>query len=490
MLTSYSSYKNDIESFNSEEYIQNLQDSVSLEYFNNFIEIYKDIENEDFKKPVFSQTSKFKKNPNNYKNYKYLKIVRDNNEPKKSWSFEAPKDESEKISILVKTYLNKITQDTYKKISTEFIDQILLIENQDLFDILSHEILNKCLFDNKYRNLYINLCFKIWTNRKIHNNLIIVTNKDNNFVWESKNDKSKNSFSSEDNARNDAYNKINFKRHFINYIHKLYEEKDFIFENMTDDEVFIKKKKILLLVELIGILYVEKYINFDIINIIIIDLLHINGNFQDINEVEFEALYNLTKLIKDSKSSFNDLEEYKNLFNHYTSIINQIILADKVSKRSNFFLSVIVDTFEIFKNEKKNTVENKVKDDKKMSLLDAIKNNSNMVELLSIYKKIENNKDNLSKSIYQIIDLFISQKNKNKLIIDFINEIKNNDLVFDSIDQFIDDIDDIMLDVPDAKNKMILFLEDIKDKRTIVKINYLKNLDSDDESENDDECEE
>ena len=159
MLTSYSSYKNDIESFNSEEYIQNLQNSVSLDYFNNFIEIYKDIENEDFKKPVFSQTSKFKKNPNNYKNYKYLKIIRDNNEPKKSWSFEAPKDESEKISILVKTYLNKITQDTYKKISTEFIDQILPIENQDLFNILSHEILNKCLFDNKYRNLYINLCF-------------------------------------------------------------------------------------------------------------------------------------------------------------------------------------------------------------------------------------------------------------------------------------------------------------------------------------------
>jgi hypothetical protein len=487
MLISYSSYKNDIESFNSEEYIQNLQNLISLDYFNNFIEVYKDIENEDFKKPVFSQTSKFKKNPSNYKNYKYLKIVRDNNEPKKSWSFEAPKDESEKISILVKTYLNKITQDTYKKISTEFIDQILLIENQDLFNILSHEILNKCLFDNKYRNLYINLCFKIWTNKKIHNNLILVTNKDNTFLWETSNDKSKNSFSSEENARNDAYNKINFKRHFVNYIHKLYQEKDFSFENMSDEEIFIKKKKILLLVELIGILYVEKYINFDIINIIIIDLLHINDNFKEINEIEFEALYNLTKLIKESKSTFNDLEEYKNLFNHYTSIINQIILADKVSKRSNFFLSVIADTFEIFKNEKKNTVKletaMKDKEDKNINLLEAIKNNSNIVELLSIYKKIENDKDKLSKSIYQVIDLFISQKNKNKVIIDFINEIKNNDLVFENVNQFIENIDDIMLDVPDAKNKMIIFLEGVKDKRSVERINYLKNLDSDDESE-------
>jgi malic enzyme len=146
---------------------------------------------------------------------------------------------------------------------------------------------------------------------------------------------------------------------------------------LSEEEEFIKKKKILLLVELIAIMYLEKYINFDIINIIIIDLLHINDNFKEINEIEFEALYNLIKLIKESKSTFNDLEEYKNLFNHYTSIINQIILADKVSKRSNFFLSVIVDTFEIFENEKKNTVKletsMKDKEDKNVNLLDAIK---------------------------------------------------------------------------------------------------------------------
>jgi hypothetical protein len=80
---SYSSYHNDIISFNIEEYIQNLHHSINeyeknnVELFNHFVQNYKDIENEDFKKPIFSQTSKFKKIPNHIKNYKYLKINRE-----------------------------------------------------------------------------------------------------------------------------------------------------------------------------------------------------------------------------------------------------------------------------------------------------------------------------------------------------------------------------------------------------------------------------
>jgi hypothetical protein len=58
-----------------------------------------------------------------------------------------------------------------------------------------------------------------------------------------------------------------FKKYFIDYIQQLYLVKDFSFENLNEDEIFIKKKKILLLVELIGTIYIEKYINFDIVNI-------------------------------------------------------------------------------------------------------------------------------------------------------------------------------------------------------------------------------
>jgi hypothetical protein len=229
MSSSYSSYKNDIESFDSEEYIKTLQDSVELFY--DFISLYKEIENEDFKKPIFSQTSKFKKNPNNFKNYKYLKISRDNNEESKNtWTFETPTNEIDKITILIKTYLNKISQDTYKKISTDFINELVLFNHHNLFEILSKEIINKCLFDNKYRNLYINLCYKIWNNKQIHYNLIEIININNNFKWKCKYDEnicSNFNFSTEINAKNDAFSKINFKKYFLDYIQKLYISKDF-----------------------------------------------------------------------------------------------------------------------------------------------------------------------------------------------------------------------------------------------------------------------
>ena len=218
MCISYSSYKNDIESFNSEEYIKNFQNSILVNLFYDFISFYKEIENEDFKKPIFSQTSKFKKIPNNFKNYKYLKISRDNEESKNVWTFESPTSDSDKINVLIKTYLNKISQDTYKKISLDFINELILFDYPCLFDILSKEIINKCLFDNKYRNLYINMCYKIWNNKQIHYNLIEISNLNNNFKWKCKYDESICSnfnFSSEINAKNDAFNKINFKNYIF-----------------------------------------------------------------------------------------------------------------------------------------------------------------------------------------------------------------------------------------------------------------------------------
>ena len=87
MHPSYSSYKNDINSFNSEEYLLNFHQNNLNDIFLNFIKYYKEIENEDLKKPIFSQTTKFKKIPNNFKNYKYLKINRDKDEQKNIWIF-------------------------------------------------------------------------------------------------------------------------------------------------------------------------------------------------------------------------------------------------------------------------------------------------------------------------------------------------------------------------------------------------------------------
>ena len=490
MQLSYSSYKNDIISFSSEEYIKNLENSISHDIFFKFIESYKEIENEDFKKPIFSQTSKFKKIPNNFKNYKYLKINRDNNdeETKNKWVFESPKEESDKIAILIKTYLNKISQDTYKKISIEFINELVQIENEKLFEILSSEILNKCLFDNKYRNLYINLCYKIWSNKQIHNNLIIIIDKnnDNSYFWTSKYDNILiGPFTTENNAKNDAFNNLNFKKYFLNYIQNLYFNKDLIFTDLNEEEVFIKKKKILLLVELIAIIFLEKYINFDIINIIIIDLLHLNDNFKTIEDIEYEALYNLIKLIKDNKTLFNDLSENKVIFNEYINIINNIINNNNniISKRSLFFLNDVLDMINTFINDKTSKKEQtKIKDDFKNIFMENLKN-KNFGDLLNIYIKI--NDDEKNEIIYKTIDTFISLKTNNNDIIKFLNNINNINLLSTNLEKFVNNINDILLDVPNANEKLLYLLENIKDnfEKKENFIDILKNIDTDEEDD-------
>jgi len=490
MSPSYSSFKSDLTSFNSEEYIKIIYENESFTIFSSFLENYKDIEHEDFKKPIFSQTSKFKKIPNNFKNYKYLKINRDNddndndNEKKNAWTFESPTEEREKISVLIKTYLNKISEDTYKKISGDFINELNLVKYENLFEILSCEILNKCLFDTKYRNLYINLCYKIWNNKQIHYNLINISCKDNLYYWEYCSDNKLNGpFNNELNAKNDAFNKINFKRYFLNYIQKLYLVKDFSFENLNEDEIFIKKKKILLLVELIGIIYIEKYINFDIINIIIIDLLHLNNNFKNIEDIEYEALYILIKLIKEYKKTYGDFAEFKTLFNSFIKNINQIIENIELSKRSLFFLENIIlnlKTFLSSNDSKSLNNDTPIFDEEKLNnmFINKLNINENYTELYNIYKNISD-KSNI---IYKCVDKFIGETKHNKNIINFLIEIKDSNLVYSILEKIIKNIEDIMLDIPNAHDKLLYLIDNINytnNKKTEF-INILKNLNNND----------
>jgi hypothetical protein len=365
------------------------------------------------------------------------------------------------------------------------MNELILIENKNIFNILSSEILNKCLFDVKYRNLYINLCHKIWTNKQIHSNLINIINIDNNYYWEYDSQKY-GPFSSELNAKNDSFHKINFKRFFINYIQSLYIHKDLSFDNLNEEEIYIKKKKIILLVELIGIIYLEKYINFDIINIIIIDLLHLDSdNFKIIEEIEIEILYTLIKLLYSSKTSFNDLAEYSIIFNEYKKIITQMINNIKISKRSIFFLNDIIMFLDNISNNISNNTSTKIKINVDKKAINELLKINNIKELKNIY--INDNYD----FMYKIIEIFISQKNINNMIIHILGEINNTKLFYTIIEKIIENIDDIMLDIPDANTKLIYLINNIKDnypKKEDI-INILKNISNDSEDSEDSDSE-
>jgi len=527
MLFSYSSYKNDIDSFSTEEYIQNLENSISYNFFVNFIENYKEIENEDLKKPIFTQTNKFKKVPNTYKNYKCLKI---NNEQKNVWSFEKPTNENDKIYILIKTYLNKISQDTYKKISQDFLLELNEIDNNNLFDILSSEILNKCLFDNKYRNLYINLCYKIWNNKQIHYNQVnIISNDNNNYYWSTKSNNLElnGPFTTENNAKNDIYQKIFFKKYFLNYIQNLYKNRDMNFENLSEEETFIKKKKVLLIIELIGILFLEKYINFDIINLLIIDILKIDNNFLDkkeiidteIKEIEIEGLYIIIKLINDAKQFNYNFIDYKNIFNEYINIIELIITNKNISKRCIFFLNDVIlmlnnfNNFNNLNNKKINknnsynslNLTNETNDINKINKLNKeidvenenlnnknlfvnnIKNNNSKI-MIELYNKI-NNKDFINELINKSIDTLLNNKNTENILLFFKNI--NKEYIFENIQKIVENINDIILDIPDANKKLLLLITEINfdNEKKNQLINILENINNDSSEDSEDSSE-
>jgi hypothetical protein len=484
MTFSYSSFKNDIVSFKNEEYIKTLDDPTLYNSFVDFIESYRQIETEDFKKPIFSQTTKFKKIPNNFKNFKYQKINREskeadeNNNQPIQFSFENPVNDNEKISFMIRTYLNKISKDTYKKISLEFINELCEIKNNGLFEILCIEILKKCLFDNKYRNLYINLCYKIWTNKQIHNNLINVIVKDGKYYWvENGKEALYGPFSSDNLCSNDAYMKLNFKKYFLNNIQKLYNNKDVDFKNLSEEEEYIKKKKVLLLVELITIMYSEKYINFDIINIIIIDLLHITNSFVPIIEIEFESLHLLLKNIQDNKlNSLNHLTEYKIIFEEYINIIQGISDIEN-TKRSVFFLNEILeilnDLANISKKSMKNVLQTAILQTDAKSNVTPISNviinyenilfdklnEWNVDELYDIFNKVNENK--MGTLIYKIIDKSVSGKVVNPNLYKLLNKIGNKDNILNNvIEKFIGNIEDIELDVHDIRTKLFEIIEE------------------------------
>jgi hypothetical protein len=226
-------------------------------------------------------------------------------------------------------------------------------------------------------------------------------------------------------------------------------------------------------------MYFEKHINFDIINLIIIDLLHLNNNESKIEEVEFEALYTIVKLLKEQKSG--KLQEFKIIFDEFSNIIKKIIENEnnKISKRSIFFLNDVIDMLHILYNGnsiKNNEVIKKNNNDELNIFSENLKKN-NINELISIYKNKKNDNNNKKIMINKFINYFIDHKNNNLEMINFLLNIETNDslLIYEILDIFVYNIKDIILDVIDANNKIIYIIENLK-VNNIKKNEYLEIL--------------
>ena len=118
---------------------------------------------------------------------------------------------------------------------------------------------------------------------------------------------------------------------------------------------------------------------------------------------------------------------------------------------------------------------------------EALKNNNTYQDLLNIYKKFIKNLDNkeYNNFIEKVIDYFMNDKKNNINIIYFLNEINNEEMIYNIIEKFINNIEDILLDIPCANEKLIYIINNLKynhDKKNNF-IEILKNIDNSD-SEN------
>ena len=482
MVFTFSLFKNDIDNFSNEDYYKNNENFTD---FFCFLDFYKDIINDDNKKPVFIQSTKNKKNNNsnqqNSKGYKYFKINREQ-EDKKGWCIKNFIKDDEKNIVFIKTTLNKISDETYEVISNELLNEIYKMDyDESIFEILTHEIINKCIYEYKYRKLYINLCSKIWNDIDFHKKIFFVEKDETDkyfYVNKNTGENSNKLFNSIESLYEHIFVNNNFKKYFVNNLKNIiygFDNKYFITDELTEEEVSKKKKYYLGIFDIVNVLFVEKYISVDIINILIIKLLHLNDTFEMIQSLEYEALYNIVKLMNNTVFNFN----YYSIF--YKEIINyckQIIESNNLSKRNLFFLSEIIEllnkfiTYDNIQNSKK-TWSNT---DNKKIVKDNFKNNN-----FKACKEIIN-KSNDNDIINSLLLFIIEQKNISSDTIKFLNELNVKD-VEKEFYILCNNINDILLDIPNANIKFIKLFNELNITKKNNILLMLENITDDDYSD-------
>ena len=271
-------------------YVINSEKDLNL--LTDFLVYYNSIIETDKVQPIFSQTNKYFSQFNQYNKKKY----NTNNYKKvQKWKSNSNLTDKELIQKTIIQYFNKLSNINFDNVLNDFINDILKIENNILFDIISIEIINKCINDPQYQPQYIQICSVIWENTNILKNFINIYDENNLKYYKFKlNDKTKyGPFSTIFELKNDVIQKYNFKKVLLKYLKIEFDKKNnYIKEYETCQNIekkFKIKRKIFGIIEIIILLYNKKYIEDNIINNILQSL------FKEPNEINFEIIFNIFK---------------------------------------------------------------------------------------------------------------------------------------------------------------------------------------------------
>ncbi len=499
---SYYEYRDDIQNFDMENYLNDKYESEKIKSVSDFLEMYKKIEDEDSKKPIFSQTAKFKKFPNHLKYYKYVKFTRDD-DSKKKWSVLKPENETEKIILFINTCLNKITEQNAENIQKEWNDEFIKFDHPDLFELVFNSIFEKCINESKYLPLYILLAQTIWNNLEVHQLRYEVINLDEDYYVRFKygekeyggdklnEEKSLGPFACEKDCHNEAYLYMNFKRYFINKLEEKFKNRDITFtkERVDDNEFFEKKRQLIGLIDILLHLFKEKHIHMDILHIMILQFFHIHHNdFDPIEEIEVECIHKIIKYLClnnfINKIKYQIFDEYVKIFNDYKSSNLQ------KTTRTEFFL-----------NEMTQILENPVKylNDNNLSTFNEkeVKITVNKFINQNHYKGLREyldhnmiNEEQRSISYEYVLNLLIEKKDTRKDWNIIFDNSQFTNIWINKMGKIIEKINDFALDIPDIGKRlekmikeMRIFSSNNEWFESIKKYNEENNDDSDEEWE-------
>jgi hypothetical protein len=156
-------------------------------------------------------------------------------------------------------------------------------------------------------------------------------------------------------------------------------------------------------------MYNEKYINIDILHLVIMKLFHMNEIDMNISPIEIDGILNIFKIMESYKNKYNIKEYFKApIFDEYYNYITQIENLPSFNLRTKYFLAdckdILKETKSLINSVSKEVIVDKVQE---LTIVEKFinekkKNNSN--NMLNIYNKAnEEDKNNI---LYEVIYRF------------------------------------------------------------------------------------
>ena len=216
------------------------------------------------------------------------------------------------IKGLAITILNKITENSFEKQSSNLLKCLNDNKSCDSGYIIANLILEKIWYDKGFYELYIKLCKKLWEDNGWLSETYKVFNKNNSYyyqIYNNTNDCIVGTFENSFIANKEVKKITNFKNVFLSVCRDNFYKRHKFIEELRElpdcNKKYMLKRRLFGTVQILGYMYKLKYIEEDIIHYLFVSLFNKNNGVIYIEELE------AVKLLWDIVFDFIEKETMK-----------------------------------------------------------------------------------------------------------------------------------------------------------------------------------